>query len=280
MKQLLKFEMRKLFRARVLYICLGIMVLLLLIFAGTNKLIDSAIYGFYEEGEEYSPEDFYTSSDDEVSGNMVNSMGISPGANNGLNRMLGSLSNVYVIMVLGVFAAVFICGDFGNNVVKNIITKGYTRTEIYFSKYIITLAVSLAFSLIAMLVSFLCGTFMWNIGSGWSAKVILLIVLQLISVAAYSSLFVFLAAWLKRVGTTLAACIAIPIAMPLILGLLELLLIKSEIIFSNYWLAGNFTLLSEITASSKDIFTALICSLVYLIIFTSCGWLIARKREV
>jgi len=193
MSQLLRFELRKLFRARILYICAGIIVLLILIFAGTDKLIDLSIQEMSdfintpsEAIEDYTevPDD-QIEFEEEMSEGMINSMGINPNSRTGLARLLGALNNIYVIMVIGVFAAVYICGDFGNTVIKNIISKGYTRTQVYFAKYLITLIVSLAYALLAMLMGFLCGVIMWNAGSGWSARVLLLILLLMMPYAEY-----------------------------------------------------------------------------------------------
>jgi len=288
MSQLLRFELRKLFRARILYICAGIIVLLILIFAGTDKLIDLSIQEMSdfintpsEAIEDYTevPDD-QIEFEEEMSEGMINSMGINPNSRTGLARLLGALNNIYVIMVIGVFAAVYICGDFGNTVIKNIISKGYTRTQVYFAKYLITLIVSLAYALLAMLMGFLCGVIMWNAGSGWSARVLLLILLQLLAIAAYSSLFTFLAALLKRVGSVLAVCIAVPIGFTLILSLVDLFLMDTGIEISKFWLGGFFATLSTTGAEAGEIVIALLGSLAYLAVFTVCGWLLARKREV
>lgn len=296
MSALLKFEFRKLMQARVVYICAGILVLLIVIFMGTNKLTDMAVSSIMSEdfaefedmpeaddlpGYDASPgqavpeENF----EEDLNNSLTASMGLLSD-NNGAACMLNALTNVYIIVVFAAFAAVFVCGDYGNGIIKNVLTKGYTRSEVYFTKYIVSLIVCFCYALIAYLTGFLCGTLMWNIGSSWSGKFVLLIFIQLLAVAAFNALFNFLAALFKRVGSVLAISIAMPIILSLLLSVLELLISSTEIRISNLWLSGALMLAASPLSGAKDLLVSAACSIVYGIIFTVLGWLLARKREV
>ena len=258
MKDLLKFESRKLFHAKILYICIIIVIAVLLLFMGVQKLTDVLM--------------------EEISGAESDLFLIGTG-NSGLSWMLSSLTP-YVVMVFGVFTAVYVCGDFGNGTIKNIFSRGYSRTEVYFSKYLISLFVQLGFGLVAMLVGFLGGTLMWRIGGGWSAKVILLVLIQLVGIAAYNALFCFFAALLKKMAPTMILAIATPFAFSLILSLLDLLIESRRFNISDYWISGCISSASSIGAREGDMIRGFVIALVYIGIFTVCGWLLARKREV
>ena len=268
MRELLKFEFHKLFRAKVLYICAIVLFLLVILFAGIDKL---SSMGLESLG--------ITISEDELSQDMYSIMGIGFTVNSGLTRMLSALSNVYVIILFGAFISVFVCGDFGNGVIKNIFTRGYSRTEVFFAKYIVTLAASFGYGLLTFLAGFLTGTVFWKVGSGWEIKVLGLLALQLLVIAAYNAFFNFLAAWLKRLGLALALSIAIPIILPMILMLIELL---AELSFSlsDYWLAGCLDAASRLNAQSQDLALAAGLSAAYIAVCTFLGWLLSRKREV
>lgn len=280
MESLLKFEFRKLFQARALYVCAGVLVLLIIVFAGTNKLTDMAVEEFAGELE-YNDETMVGDEDfeDDFESSITSSMGLLSN-NSGSTWLLSGLSNIYMIVVFAAFIPVFVCGDFGNGTIKNILTKGYSRSEVYWAKYIVCLAVSVGYALITFIVGFLVGTFMWRIGDNWSAKFIALLLAQLVAVAAYNALFCFLAALFKRVGPALAFSIAITVALPLILVFLELVINDSRFMISEYWLSGAIGLVSSPLAEGKDILTSVIVSVIYGIIFTILGWVIARRREV
>lgn len=270
MSALLKFEFRKLRQARVLYICAGILVILILIFAGTNKLTELAVQSVTESYME------------EPQGDLNDSFSASMGLlsnNNGATGFLNAMTNIYIIVVFAAFAAVFICGDYGNGTIKNILTKGYSRSEVFFAKYIVCLVVCFIYAAIAYLTGFLCGTLMWRIGDSWSPKFLLLVLIQLIAVAAFNAFFNFLAALFKRVGAVLALSIAIPIILPLILSIADLI-INGKIAISDYWLSGAIGLAASPSASAGDMATSVICSFIYGVVFTIVGWILAKKREV
>lgn len=268
MRELLRFEFHKLFRAKVLYICAGVMILLIVLFIGIDKLTDM---GLEAVGLQLS--------EDEFSEEMFSIMGIGFGANNGMTRMLSAMSNVYVMVLFGVFIAVYTCGDYGNGVIKNILTKGYSRTKVFFAKYIVTLSASLCYGLIAFLTGFVTGSAFWNIGNQWGIQVIGLLALQLLAIAAYNAFFQFLAAALKKMGPAMALSIVIPIMLPLVITIVQLLT-QTDITLSRYWLAGCIDSVSKAGASAADTLTSGLVSAAYLLLCTLFGWLIARKREV
>ena len=278
MKDLLRFESRKLFHARILYICAGIIIGIILLLLGIQKLTDMAFQSFsedvYSEYEMSDGTDYYEDFSD--AGDELFMMGT---GNTGLTWLLTALAP-YVVMVFGVFTAIYVCGDFGNGTIKNVFGRGYSRTEVYFSKYLFSLFVLLGFGLLAMLVGFLGGTLLWKIGSGWGVKVILLILIQLIGVAAYNALFCFFAALLKRMGSAMVVCIATPFALPLILTLIDLLVMSDKVQVSDYWISGCITGASSMDAGAGDLIKSVLISVVYIAVFTVCGWLCARKREV
>ena len=126
----------------------------------------------------------------------------------------------------------------------------------------------------------LFGKHFWNAGKNWEPKVILLLIIQLLAVAAFNAFFCFLAAWMKRVGSALALSIAIPIGLPLILSVIDLIINNENIQISKYWLGGAVRLVDNVSAPAGDIVLSCVLSLFYLAVFTVLGWLLARKREV
>ena len=278
MKSLIGFELRKLFRARVLYICAGVLVVLVLLFAGINKLqqvvMEEAITGI-QAGDET----LKINTGDDMPESIAALMGMA-GSHSGIRDMLQALTNVYIIIVFAVFVAVFFCGDYGNGTIKNVFTKGYSRTQVFFAKYLICLAVSLAYALLVMLTGFLSGLVLWEAGKEWSGRIALLLLLQLLAVAGFNALFCFLAAAFRRVGSAMGIGLALTIMIPMVLTLIELFADKSGVKVSQYWLSGCIALVSSPKATDANMLQCAVCSAAYCALFTLGGWLLHRKSEV
>ena len=105
MFRLLNFEFRKLIRQKSFYICIGVMLALLLFSAYTAELMTS------ESGIE-NPE------------------------LNGTNYLMEAVSSSALFSVLAVFIPLFVCEDYASGTIRNVITRGFSRFEIFAAKLI------------------------------------------------------------------------------------------------------------------------------------------------
>lgn len=284
MTNLFRFEFRKLFRARVFYVCGAVLVVMLLVLMGTEKItvvISSEMLGV-------SPEELlYDSPEDQQ---MMAGMGLFLGARSGLAWMLNALTSSFTVMVFGAFVATFFLGDYGNRTVHHILTKGYSRTEIFFAKYLTCLAGSLIYATILMLCAFIFGSLFFTVGKSFSLRFVALILTQFLIVAAFNAMFCFFSALSFKVAPALILSIAIPVAMPLILTVADLLIqwqaisgeetLESWQILSSYWLNGLLSGVSTTGASDADMIRALVGAPLYIAVFTAGGYLLARRKEV
>lgn len=218
MKNLIKFEFRKLFRQKSFYVIMTIITALPLLFAALIRYTESGI----------------DSSDNGIGAWEFTSMGV---------------MNSNFTMVFGIFVSLFVCEDFVHDILKNFFAKGYSRTKLYFAKYIVTLTAMLIIFTVMSVSSFITVTVMWDTGAAENYPE--LILSQLGVLLGYHAFFFALSVIIGRTGGAIAIGIVAPLVISLLLQLASLLtdqVFGVNINYSAYWLDG---LLS--TAQNPDL---------------------------
>lgn len=147
MGQLFRFEFRKLFRQKSFYICGCVLIGLILLTAVTLNMIYSLSQGNMEAGGVT-----VSASDDGF-------------LYTGIYMLVGAVSSSNFTIVLAVFLSLFVCSDYTNGTLKNIIARGYSRTRIYAVKYMVSLAATTVYTIVCWLTGFFAGTAFWKVGS-------------------------------------------------------------------------------------------------------------------
>lgn len=270
MGQLFQFEFRKLFRQKSFYICGAVLIGLVLISALTMNLLlelsQSLDQGFMD----------------------ANGVSISVTGDNevftGLYMMLGAIASSNFSIVLAVFISLFVCSDYTNGTLKNVIARGYGRTHIYASKYIASLVAATIYTICCWLTGFLSGTAFWGVGqiAAYSSvsEYISILLLQLLGVFAYTSLFFFIAALFKKTGGAIAVGVVGPLMLYMGISMFDALIQEKSFTFADYWLDNCFAEIASTSVPSNVMTRCLVCFIVYIIVFTLCGHIIGRKNEV
>ena len=115
MSKLLHFEWRKLWRQKSLYICFGFGLLIIFLSVLSLKSFDIL--------------------------------------DTAMNMVYLALNNGFTVF-LGIFIALFICQDYNQQTIKNIYARGYGRNAVFFSKYLISLFVTVLMALIYLVFIF------------------------------------------------------------------------------------------------------------------------------
>ncbi len=267
MNRLFKFEFRKLFRQKSFYICGGVLVGLILLSAFTMNLLLSF------------------SQDAAVSADGITvAMTAEDSVFSGLYMLTSALSGSDFSIVLAVFIALFVCSDHNNGTLKNIIAKGYGRSAIYASKYIVSLIASTILTCVCWLTGFLSGTAFWGVGSlpeeGTALGFLGILLLQLLASFAYTSLFFMISALLKRTGGSIAVGIIAPLVVVMIVSMIDAFINSESFSLSEYWLDSCYTEIAATFVPSDTAIRCLVCFLIYIAIFTVCGHLVYRRHEV
>lgn len=249
MFKLLNFEFRKLIRQKSFYICIAAMLALLVGSAYTTEL-------------------------------MTAKSGVEDPSLSGISYLMEAISGSALSAVLAVFIPLFICEDYASGTIRNIITRGFSRLEMFIAKLIAVLAATVLMTAVCLAASYLVGTAFWGAGEpSLGSEQIKILLCQLAVIAAYATMFFAISSMLQKVGGSIAICLILPMAAVILLSLADAALAEREIELSGYWIENLGRSLASVEAEAEDIKKALIGSGCYFAASIAFSWLVIMKRE-
>ena len=249
MFKLLNFEFRKLIRQKSFYICIAAMLALLVGSAYTTEL-------------------------------MTAKSGIEDPSLSGISYLMEAISGSALSAVLAVFIPLFICEDYASGTIRNIITRGFSRLEIFIAKLIAVLAATVLMTAVCLAAAYLVGTAFWGAGEpSLGSEQIKILLCQLAVIAAYATMFFAISSMLQKVGGSIAICLILPMAAVILLSLADAALAEREIELSGYWIENLGRSLASVEAEAEDIKKALIGAGCYFAASIAFSWLVIMKRE-
>ena len=250
MKKLLTFEFRKLSRQKSFYVCGALAVAFVFLSAALTKLI------------------------------VQNSEDATLTLPSAVDTLASALQGANATLLIGIFTALFVCTDHSDGTIKNIYSKGYTRTSVYFSKFAVVIAAATLFCLATWCGGILSGAVLFeNIGA-FDLKLVLSLVAQLLVVFVYTCMYFALSSVLRKTGGSIAACIVCPMIVSLLFTTISSIVNIESFDLSDYWLDGLFGSLSQASVSGKTALTSIVLSLVYGAVFTSVGVIVSNRQTV
>lgn len=246
MNKLINFEFRRIFRQKSLYICTAIVLGLIALSAVVNANLAK---------------------------------------NPDLNFAFGvggftksALSSSSFFMILGIIVALYCCDDVSNNTLKNLYSRGFTRSRVFFSKYLTSLIVAEALALICFLFAYLTGIASAEGGAG--GDVVGSMFCQLAIVAAYHSVYFAVSTIIGKVGGSVAVNIAGPLLVLTVLTLITSLLKLENVNLGDYWLDSAITGLTVSAIETKAFIKAVVMSVIYIAVFLPLGYFMNNKKEL
>ena len=286
MNKLLRFESRKLFMRISLYILLGVALLMVLF----NVLIPNMMNELFEDVRDAN--------------DVLSIFGLSVD-NTADIFIVKAVYSGEVATVLAVLIALIATSDYHNRTVKNILSRGYTRTQVYFSKLIVCEAVTVAISVLCMLFAYVMGTVLYAPCALSFGELFPVLVAQLVVMTGLCAFFVFLSTLMKNSGGALAIGIVAVEFMPLLTRVLDLIMednemafrfteynlfsfisdlsklpssVQSEAVFGG--MGGMMENLMSTTVSMEVINREAAIALMWLAGMILLGWLRSRKQEL
>ncbi len=215
---------------------------------------------------------------------------------------LGSATLFTTILV-----SMFVPGEFKFGTIKNIASRGISRVGIYFSKYIVTIFISVVYSLICAAAAFITGCCLAGVGD--FDRTIFLDILEvfglfLLAQIAMQSIFQMIGFLVRSTGWTIGANIAIFAFLPsMVLNLIDFAVnswlapavasvdwlsswLKIENFSSNnYWPFPYLSEFANIDILHMDFFQpvltrGLIVCVVYIVLTTVIGLWTFQKRDI
>ena len=247
MNNLLKFEFRKLFKQKSFYICTAVMLALSVVGLMLNRAL--------AENAEL---------------NMT-----MPTAKSAL---LSAVSSSNFTMICGIFIALFVCTDYDQQTIKNVYSRGFSRNNVYFAKFIVCVLSTVAMFAVTLIFTYVAGGVMFD-GTAETGNYAGLIAGQLLYCLAYSSFVFAVSLIVKKVGISIALAILGPSLIGTVVNLADAFLKIENFKIGSYWLDGFIGDLTSLTTDSTRLTVCIVLSLVYAAVFVVTGYLINRKQE-
>ncbi len=246
MNKLIKLEIRKISKQKSFYVCFGIALAILILGAIIAKNLAAE-------------------------SNQIIS---------GVNSAKSALQSSSFVMILGIFVALYVCDDYSNNTLKNIYSKGYSRRQVFLSKYITSAIIVEIIAIAYMIIAFMMGETFGNATSIINGEFITTLLAQLAIILAYHTLYFSVAMIIGKVGGSVSFNLVGPMLIITILGLVTSLLNLDSVNISSYWLDSTFSSLGAETIKNSVITDALIKSILFTGIFGTAGFILNDKKEI
>lgn len=193
-----------------------------------------------------------------------------------------SFSQGMLSLICAVFVSIFVAVEFNFGTMKNIVSKGFNRIQIYIAKFIASAAASLVMLIVFMVVAGIAGTVLWGFNPNGAANVGNLLPLfftQALLIVAFTAVFVFVAMTLRSNGASIAVNISAVVLFDVLLQAANLL-IGNSVTLSNYWIAGNISKLATLSPTGPDVTRGVIVAVVYSIAAILAGGTLFKKQDI
>lgn len=253
MKQLLRYEFRKLFRSKAFYILLAVQVAVTLIGVVSTKAIENLL-------QDPNDPNYYVS------------------AITGVSQMLTAVTGTIFSMTTAIFASIFLCEDYSSGTIKNIVSRGYSRLKVSTSKYLVSFVGVLIMGAASALITFALASALWKVGV-WDINATKSLFGEMAYLLAYHAFFCFVATLCMKIGATIAINLVAPLFVDLILTLVDTLINLKDVSISNYFFTGIGSSFAANGYANENFGLYFSILLIYFALFVGAGLFISSKKE-
>lgn len=180
---------------------------------------------------------------------------------------------------IAICVCVFVASEYNMGTLKNIVSRGFPRNQIYFSKLLVSVVCSVIITAVYVTSGAIMSTFWANEEvKAAASQIILSIISYMLIIFAMASLFLMIAVTVRKSGLSIAISIG---AMMLISSIFEMLAMSIEHFenYSKYWLPNT---LSIVSTSIKDgqWYVPMLIAAGYFAVTTIIGLLVFKKRDI
>ena len=245
MLKLLKVELRCLFRQKSTYICLLIVIAIV--------ALPVLLY--------ISDETIYLQS-------------------TGLNLFHSSFSGSLIDILLPILISILVCRDFSSDAVRLIVGRGYSRTKIFFSKWITTLIVILLFALTAWVTIYISLAAMLHFNMQFTPHLFMILLTQLLVAAAISSVAFSVAFIARKTSAAITLGILCPTLGTILTSVIESVLKIENGKISRFWIWSCFAQLTGDTISNDTLYFSMLLSVIWMAVFLTAGLIHFKRTDV
>lgn len=193
-----------------------------------------------------------------------------------ISTVLQAANNGSLAMIGGIVIAIFVCSEYSQGTIKNIVARGYSRTKIYFAKLIAVTVMISAMYIVAIIFGALFGLLFFGFSSPLDMTWIGSLSVQLIASIALGAFAYFMSAVFKKMAPAIILILVIPTVLQLILLLVD---VFAGTNISDYWISGVYSSLCTVGLPVDRILISLGVSVAYVASFAVGGWALSRKSS-
>ncbi len=235
MKKLIKSQFRLVFHNKLFYICLVLMLI--------DPITD--FFGFLNPTAKY-------------------------------NLALPSIAGFFrsqIDIISIIFIVIFCCYDFTDGTEKNIIGRGYTRTQFILAKLIVSdTSLFIMYGITSLLFFIL---FIKN-GFGYNIKLIYQIINSIGNIITFCVIFGTIALTIRKSGYSIVACLFGPNIVSIALGIIDA---KMKLNISKFWIDTPYLKVFD-KPTIGNLSISLLYSIIYVIVFIIIATKVLENREV
>lgn len=257
MAKLLSFEMHKLFRTKSFYIWTAVSIVLSLLYLLMSFATSKAFASTPQLAGMYPSE-------------------------NGIVSMLGMFAKSPIAMCLLLFVCGFVCTDFENNILKNVVSKGFKRTTIFTAKYITCIFAALVMTVINAVCVFGVSIMLFGSAGQFYSLFVPQLILMIVGIFAFAGFDFMFCAVFKKIAPAIVLSILALLVLPTGLNALNAAISKKPewLDFNAFWLGGAESNLANVNITVNGLLAAAVCIVVYLVITYVVSMAAVRKMEV
>ncbi|MBQ4524048.1 MAG: ABC transporter permease subunit [Lachnospiraceae bacterium] len=270
MYHILKAEIGKLFRSRTFLICSIIAALMSVILLASYKMMS----------EVYTPEfienlNQQTATQSGVSFQASEELDLSFFQNlSGISMLEMSFAGDVIQTLLAVLVSIFVCTEFSGGAIKNIASRGFSRTKIYTAKYIVCVIGGIILSIVVLLTTFLGGTLLWGVGEtggDFIGNLLTFLGVQFFLIAALTGLMVFVSMVVRNTGGSIAINVCVIMFASMIFQLFDLLIDSETFRVADYWIGNIVAQITSLSIPSELLERGIIVGVVTLLVTYIAG---------
>ncbi len=190
-----------------------------------------------------------------------------------------SLSDQNVLYLAAIVISIFVGSEYSMGTLRNSVSRGFSRTQIYFSKLLTAMIAALAVIILYVLGGAIPGCIMFGFSASVSAGEIIVSVLgYFVLFIAATSFYAMICTITKKTGYAIAFSLIVPL---LITSLDRVIRIgyKDFGKISRFWLFETITDTQQLIQSSET-YIIFIVAAVYIALCTVMGIVIFRRQEI
>ena len=191
----------------------------------------------------------------------------------------GALSGTHTLLI-GIFVALFATEDSTCGTIKNIYAKGYSRNQVYLSKYVVSFVAVTIISILTVVAAYLYANTIWDNSLEITDHIAVIMIGQLLGIFAYHAIFFAISNSFGKIGAAIALNIIGPMAVSLVLGMCDAFIKSENTKLTSYWLDSLFGNFTATVTDEKFIATGIVLFVLYTVLAIAVGMFTNRRKDI